>query len=43
MDEPDVGVKSLLQDLSWQSAERHWRPADPRVNNARNKEVIVFI
>jgi putative SOS response-associated peptidase YedK len=40
---PEQEVKSLLQELRGQSAELHWRPVDPRVNNARNKEGVVFL
>lgn len=40
---PEEDVTSLLQELRGQSAELHWRPVDPRVNNARNKEGAVFL
>jgi type I restriction-modification system DNA methylase subunit len=40
---PEEDVKSLLQELRGQSVELHWRPVDPRVNNARNKEGVVFL
>ena len=40
---PEEEVKSLLQELRGQSAELHWLPVDPRVNNSRSKEKIVFV
>jgi putative SOS response-associated peptidase YedK len=40
---PEEDVTSLLQELRGQSAELHWRPVDPRVNNSRSKEKIVFL
>ena len=40
---PQEDVKNLLQDLRGQSAELQWRQADPRVNNARNKEGIFLL
>jgi hypothetical protein len=40
---PEEDVKALLQELRGQSAELHLRPVDPRVNNARNKEGVVFL
>lgn len=40
---PNEDVKSLLQDLRGQSTELQWLPVDPRVNNARNKEGIIFL
>lgn len=40
---PEEDVKSLLQELRGQSAQLHWAPVDLRVNNARNKEGVVFL
>lgn len=40
---PEEDVKSLLLELRGQSEELHWLPIDPRVNNARNKESVVFL
>lgn len=40
---PEEEVKSLLQELCGQTAELHWLPVDPRVNNSRSKEKIVFL
>ncbi len=35
--------KGVLQELRGQSAELHWLPVDPGVNNARNKEGAAFL
>lgn len=40
---PEEDVKTLLQELRGQSAELHWRPVDPRVNNSRDKQPIGYL
>lgn len=40
---PDEDAATLLQELRGESAELHWRPVDLRVNNARNKEEVIFL
>ncbi len=40
---PDEDAAGLLQELHGESAELYWRPVDPRVNNSRNKEDVIFL
>lgn len=40
---PDGEIAGLLQELRGESSELQWYSVDPRVNNSRNKQPIVFV